>query len=157
MNIKYKKIEVNDVQIDSTKEKYLFQLVKLSKEWEQEQCGPSYTANDKNYYIGKEVYVAIQDETIIGYALGEIKTLKEETSYNKVGEIAFELDELFVSKPYRSSKIGRELYTFLEKDLENKVDLIGVIATSYKYNELLSFYINALGMDFNHALLVKRV
>lgn len=89
--------------------------------------------------------------------MGEIKTLNEETSYNKVGEIAFELDELFVSKSYRSSKIGRELYTLLEKDLENKVDLIGVIASSYKYNELLSFYVNALGMDFNHALLVKRV
>lgn len=59
MNIEYKKIEVKEEEIDSTKVKYLHQLVKLSKDWEQEQCGPSYTANDKNYYIGKEVYVAI--------------------------------------------------------------------------------------------------
>lgn len=132
-------------------------MVELSKEWELEKSNPSYTTNDAEYFIDKEVWVALFHEKIIGYALGEIKNLKEETSYNKVGEKAFELDELFILKEYRDRKIGRNLFIYLEASIKDEVDLIGVIATTYKYNELLKFYIEDLKLDFNYALLVKRM
>ena len=52
--------------------------------------------------------------------------------------------------------IGKSLYRFLEKDIWDSVDVIGVTATSYQYNRLLKFYIEELGLQFNHALLTKR-
>ena len=136
---------------------YLAQLIMLSADFENEKCGPSYSANDKEYYFDKEIFVVIKESKIIAYAIGYIKELSEETSYNKIGEKAFELDELFVSKQYRNQKIGRQLYCFLESVLRSRVDLIGVMATSFKYKELLKFYIDELDMNFNHALLVKRM
>lgn len=157
MNIEYKKIEINKRTSSESDNKYLKQLIALSKEWEKEKCSPSYDANDENYFIDKEVFVAIVGDKIIAYALGEIKILSEKTSYNIVGEKAFDLDELYVSKSYRDQKVGRQLYSYLESYLSSSVDLIGVIATSFKYNELLNFYINELDMNFNHALLVKRI
>ena len=50
----------------------------------------------------------------------------------------------------------RIFYRFLENDVRDYVDVIGVIATSYQYNRLLKFYIEELDFQFNHALLVKR-
>ena len=52
--------------------------------------------------------------------------------------------------------MGKSLYRFLEKDIWDSVDVIGVTATSYQYNRLLKFYIEELGLQFNHALLTKR-
>ncbi|NLY21540.1 MAG: GNAT family N-acetyltransferase [Tissierellia bacterium] len=157
MDIEYKKIEISKESLNCHNEKYLEQLVLLSNEWEAEKCSPSYSTNSKNYFIEKELFVAIIGDEIVAYALGEINTLKEATSYNKIGEKSFELDELYVAKPYRKRKIGQQLYLFLESYLNTRVDLIGVIATSFRYKELLSFYIDELEMNFNHALLVKRI
>ncbi len=46
---------------------------------------------------------------------------------------------------------------YYENDVQGRVDVIGVIATSYEYKRLLNFYVEELNMNFNHALLVKRV
>ncbi len=89
-------------------------------------------------------------------SLSLIKNRKEETSFNKIGEKAFELDEIYVVCTHRDKGVGKELYRFLEKDILDKVDVIGVMETSYQYNRLLKFYIEELGLQFNHALLVKR-
>ena len=67
------------------------------------------------------------------------------------------LDELFVTKKYRNQDIGRNLFQYVESCVKDRVDVIGTIATSYQYKELLDFYIEDLGMTFNHALLVKKV
>lgn len=94
---------------------------------------------------------------IVAYALGNAKVLEERASYNEVGEKAFELDEIYVASAYRDKGIGRALYTFIEEDVCDRVDVIGVIATSYEYGRLLKFYVDDLGMSFNHALLIKRM
>lgn len=155
MDVKYKKIEQE--LLNEKSNEIITQLVKLSNEWALEKCSPSYKENNENYYFDKELFVAEKDNEIIAYALGEIRELKEETSYNLVGEIAFELDELFVTKEYRNMKIGRQLFKYLEDSVRNSVDLIGVIATSSMYEDLLRFYTKQLELKFNHALLVKRI
>ena len=131
-------------------------MLRLSKLWANENCCPAYYENDATEYINHDVYLAIDEGIIIAYALGHISVQKEETSFNKIGEKAFELDEIYVIRTHRDKGVGKELYRFLEKDILDKVDVIGVIATSYQYNRLLKFYIEELGLQFNHALLVKR-
>jgi ribosomal protein S18 acetylase RimI-like enzyme len=83
--------------------------------------------------------------------------LKSRTSYNEVAEKSFELDEFYVSKDFRGQSIGKKLYQYLELSIKEKVDLIRTIAILNQYNELLNFYIDQLGLSFNHALLVKRL
>ena len=158
MAIEYQKLSISSDAIDqATRGKYLANLVALSKEWEAEGSCPSYSANDSEYFYDKELYVAISKDDIIAYALGEIKQLEEKTSYNEIGERAFELDELYVASSYRNRGIGKRLFQYLESQLTVKVDLIGVIATSHQYKDLLRFYIDELDLNFNHALLVKRL
>lgn len=149
--MEYKKIKVleNDKHIET--------LLKLSKAWADENSCPAYCENEPGEFINHEVYIAMDNNQIVAYALGNIKELKEKTSYNEVGEKAFELDEIYVVANYREKGIGKALYKFIEDDIHDKVDVIGVIATSYEYKKLLKFYIEDLNMNFNHALLVKRM
>ncbi|MDE8032811.1 GNAT family N-acetyltransferase [Erysipelothrix rhusiopathiae] len=144
------------VNFETLDEFELEALINLSIEWDQEQCSTAYSANTKDYYKDKELFLAADETKIIGYALGTIKTLSQATSYNQVGEQAFELDELFVSKPYRNQKVGQGLFKFVEERVASHVDLIGVIANASDYQKLLSLYVEDLGMDFKHALLIKR-
>lgn len=148
----YEKLVLSDENLPK-----LTQLTSLSEQWAEEKTMPSYTPNKAEEFLNRELYVAREDDTIIAYALGDIKILTEKTSYNAVGESAFELDELYVKPAYRSQGIGQKLYRFMENDLLNKVSVIGVIAASYHYLELLKFYSDDLGMSFNHALLTKRL
>lgn len=150
--IRYEKLVLNEQNLSE-----LAQLTSLSEQWSEEKTMPSYTPNKTAVFLNRELYVACEDDSIIAYALGDIKILTEKTSYNTIGESAFELDELYVMPAYRSQGIGKTLYQFLENDLGGKVSVVGVIATSYQYLELLKFYSDDLGMSFNHALLTKRI
>jgi len=134
----------------------LAELIALSEEWAGEGSCAGYYANDASEYFDKELYVARADGKTVGYALGHIKVLEEKTSYNAVGEKAFELDELFVTAAFRGRGIARALFRFAENDVRDRVDVIGLTAATKHYKELLKLYIEELGMSFNHALLVKR-
>ena len=149
--IEYKKkfISENDKELDD--------LIALSKAWAEENCCPAYYENEPGDYIGHHVYVATEDGRISAYALGSMKVLEEKTAYNEEGEKAFEIDEIYVASDCRDKGIGRDLYRFIEKDVDGRVDLIDVIAASYQHEKLLNFYIKELGMQFDYALLTKRV
>ena len=130
------------------------ELIALSAEWAGERSCAGYYANDADEYFDKELYVARADGKTVGYALGHIKTLEDKTSYNAVGEKAFELDELFVTEAFRGKGIASALFRFAENDVN--VDVIALTAATKHYKALLKLYIEELGMSFNHALLVKR-
>ncbi len=134
----------------------LDELIALSEEWAGEGSCAGYYANDASEYFDKELYAALIDGKTVGYALGHIKVLEEATSYNAVGEKAFELDELFVTAAFRGRGIASALFRFAENDVRDRVDVIGLTAATKHYKELLKLYIEELGMSFNHALLVKR-
>lgn len=152
MTIVFEKLDaVNDNR------KVLDELIGLSQLWADEKTCPSYTPNQREAFCNRELYIAKADGAIVAYALGDIKELTEETSYNAIGELAFELDELYVLPAYRRQGVGKALFQFMEADLCGKVAVIGTIATSYRYLELLKFYSEDLGMSFNHALLTKRL
>ncbi|MBQ4429556.1 MAG: GNAT family N-acetyltransferase [Clostridia bacterium] len=134
----------------------LAELIALSAEWASEGSCAGYYPNDASEYFDKELYIASADGKTVGYALGHIKVLEEKTSYNAVGEKAFELDELFVTAAFRGQGIARALFRFAENDVRGRVDVIGLTAATKHYKQLLKLYIEELGMSFNHALLVKR-
>ena len=133
------------------------ELLALSRMWADEHSCLSYSANESDEFINHDVYIALDDDRVVAYGLGNIKELEKKTSYNEIGEKAFFLDELYVAAEYRNRGIGKALYKFMEEDVKEKVDVISVIATSNEYKKLLNFYIEDLDMKFNHAQLTKRM
>lgn len=154
-------MEYKQLTIDTEKgdiyQNYLMQVLALSKDWANEKTCPSYQASQLEDFYGSELFLVLQQDRVVAYATGNIKVLNEKTSYNVEGEQAFELEELYVKPTFRHQDIGRNLFRFIEKQMIGKVDLIGLTATSYRYPDLLRFYIDELGMTFNHALLIKRM
>lgn len=136
---------------------YLPQLLELSRIWSEEKTCPSYSANEAEEYEGKIIAAAWEQEKMVGYALGHIRELEEKTSYNQPGEKCFELDEVYVLPAYRSQGVGKFLVEKLTEEVKGRVDLLAVTAVSYRYKDLLRFYIDELGLDFKYALLVKRM
>ena len=158
MKLEYRKIKIYKKDKDKIdNHKYLKQLLALSSAWAKEKICVSYKANEESEFINKELYLVLDEDKIIGYGLGHIKKLKDKTSYNQIGEKAFELDELYIKKNYRNKGIGKKLFKYIEKDLKDQVDLIGLVAATKKYKELLKFYIEELDMNFNNAFLFKRM
>ena len=135
---------------------YLAELLDLSKAWADEKTCPSYDPNEPDAFLDTDFYAALDGERIVGYAMGHTNVLQKKSSYNKPGETAFELDELYVAPAYRALGVGRALYRFVESEVAGQADVITLIAVSYRYKDLLRFYCDELGMSFNYALLVKR-
>lgn len=146
----YKKVTV------SLNDSVMGELVALSKAWAEEYTCPAYYANDPGEFVNHDVYLVTDEGEIVAYALGHVYVMEEKHSYNEVGETAFELDEIVVAKAYRNRGIGKTLFRFIEQDVANRVEVIHLVATSFQYERLLHFYIEEVGMTFNHAVLVKR-
>lgn len=155
--LQYKKIQIEpSPSRPSDTKRYLAQLLALSRAWAEEKTCPAYYANEAEDFLDKDIYIALEGDKIVAYAYGEIKELTEATSYNRVGEKAFDLEELYVVPAWRKRGVGKELYRFLEEQIREQVDVIGVTAVSYQYEKLLRLYIEELGFDFKYAQLAKR-
>ena len=155
--LQYRKIQIEPSQFgQSGAKEYLPQLLALSRDWAEEKTCPAYYANEEADFLDKDIYIALEGGKIVAYAYGEIKELTEATSYNQIGENAFNLEELYVVPAWRNRGVGKELYRFLEEQIREQVDVIGVTAVSYQYEKLLRLYIDELGFDFKYAQLAKR-
>ena len=155
--LQYRKIQIKPSQfVQSGAKEYMPQLLALSRDWAEEKTCPAYFANEEADFLDKDIYIALEGDTIVAYAYGEIKELTEATSYNQIGEKAFDLEELYVVPAWRNRGVGKELYRFLEEHIREQVDVIGVTAVSYQYEKLLRLYIDELGFDFKYAQLAKR-
>ena len=156
MEIEYGRVEISREDAAANRAD-LQALLALSRAWAEEGCCPGYYANGPDEYAGKEIRVARREGQIIAYALGHFRTLDRATSYGSAGEQVFELDELYVLPEYRGQGVGQALFRRLEADVRARADVIELIAASRDYAGLMKFYIDELGMTFNHALLVKRL
>lgn len=152
MSITFKKLAIGDAGSP-----ILVELVSLSERWAAEHTAPAITANQAADFLNKEVFIARDEDEAVAYALGIIKTMTAQTSYNQPGESVFDLEELYVLPTHRKKGLGRALYQFIEDSVAHQVVAISVVATSHRYQDLLRFYIEELGMDFKYAVVAKRL
>ena len=146
------------VEVRLCKENEIQYLVKLSKDFENENCCNNIKSDDYNYFKSIKVYVAVIDNEIIGYAYGKEDCENNERSYSKKGDKYFELEEIYVSKLFRSQGVGKMLYWYIEAMAKfNGCKTIRLNAVSKDYKRLLKFYIEELKMDFISAYLVKQI
>lgn len=136
-------------------EKEITDLIKLSKMWEEEDCTFGLIGNTKDD-IHEPLYVAYDDDKLIGYIMGKYFIEDEKRSYVEIGDKCFEVEELYVIPNYRSRGIGRNLFSLIEKEVKENVKYI-VLATSTKdYKKTLKFYVDDNDMVYHSAFLIKK-
>lgn len=135
-------------------EKTIQSLINLSKSWENENCTHGIVANNADD-IKEPLYVAIDNNEIIGYIFGHYYTVENKTSYIELGEKCFMVDELYVLPKYRSQGVGRELFRRLESEVKNSCAYITCSTSTKDYKKILHFYVDELDMDFHSAFLIK--
>jgi ribosomal protein S18 acetylase RimI-like enzyme len=134
------------------------QVVELTKLWETEKITYGFVADDYDYIADTLCFVAILNDQVIGFILGNIQNAKnmgsiipDETSY-------FELEEIYVIPEHRSSGIGTMLFNWLELFLKSCQVTNIVLSTATKnYQKILEFYVRKLNMKVWSIRLFKNI
>ena len=144
-------MKISEVKPD---EMAIKQLIELSEKWEAEESCYGYRANKKEDITGNRIFVAENDEKIIGYLFGHSEKRENMCSVIPKDTACFEVMEIFVEKECRSKGIGKALFKFMEKTVEE--EYITLCTATKNHKAILHFYIEEVGMNFHSALLFKK-
>ena len=134
------------------------EIVRLSKEWEQEQSTYGFYADDLDYINENRCFVACIDEVVIGYLFGKVFESKKMKSIMAEGTPYFEVEEIYVTPEYRNYGVGSMLFDYLENILKEENITQMVLSTATKdYESIFNFYIKRKGMSFWSARLFKEI
>ncbi|MCR4911296.1 MAG: GNAT family N-acetyltransferase [Bacilli bacterium] len=132
------------------------QLISLSKEWVEEDCCFGMVANTRDD-LKEPLFVAVEDNIIVGYIFGHYYEQEKKTSYIEIGEKCFDVDELYVKKEYRDQGIGRILFNVMELEVKDKCKYITLATSNKDYKKVLKFYTEIEDMTFHSAFLIKEM
>ena len=130
------------------------QLIALSVRWVQEDCCNGMVVNEQED-LTEPLWIALEGESVIGYAFGHFYTAKQKTGYLSVGSPCFSLDELYVLPERRSEGIGRALYAAMQEDVTTQARYITLATSTKDWKKVLHFYTEVVGMDFHNAFLIQ--
>lgn len=113
MNITYKQFE----------NCYVKAVANLQQMWESEAITFGFCADDEEdvlNYDKEYFYIALDGETVIGYASAEEKTNSNDNYMNvfSMNEAYVQVNDLYISPDYRSKNIGAELLKMIEEKAE---------------------------------------
>jgi len=146
----FKEVELTD--------KILSELIACSEAWEQENSCHGYRKNTEEDIKGNRIFLALEDEQMVGYLFGYMDKGERKNSIYEKDEPFFEVEELYVKPELRSRGIGKQLFGYMEEKLkEEKVELILLSTATKNYKAILHFYLDELGMEFWNARLFKRI
>ncbi len=143
---------VEEVQLT---EAVLEQLLSLSEDWEKENSCHGYKKNSLGDIEGNRIFLAVEDNMVIGYLLGHKEITEKTTSVYQAGTKYFEIEELYVKPAFRSRGIGKRLFQYAEREVADEVDMIMLATATKNFRAILHFYIDELGMEFWSARLFK--
>ena len=101
---------MNNVEIRFAKASECRRLARLSQEFASENCCNNIIADGEDFFMDKKVAVAVYGRQIIGYCYGSVMKEENKRSYSNVGDLFYDLEEMYVLKNYRDKKIGRALF-----------------------------------------------
>ena len=146
----FKEVELTD--------KILSELIACSEAWEQEDSCHGYRKNTEEDIKGNRIFLALEDEQMVGYLFGCMDKGERKNSIHEKDEPFFEVEELYVKPELRSRGIGKQLFGYMEEKMkEEKVELILLSTANKNYKAILHFYLDELGMEFWNARLFKRI
>lgn len=147
--IKIEKVEPNENIVNK--------LIDFSIQWEKENSCFGYRTNTVDDFKNQDIYLAYDDEEVVGYLFGFTNITKNESVTIPISSKIFEVEEIFVKEDYRGKGIGQQLFRFLEKSLDSSYDYICLSTATKNYKKILHFYIDELDMTFWSARLFKNI
>ena len=136
----------------------LCNIAKLSKNFEDEKCCYGIVSDSEEFFADKNVIVAKDDDTVIGYCYGSVSTKTRNTSFFTSGQQSFYIEEIYILKNYRNKQIGAKLFAFVEDYAKSLgCEILETTAVSKDYQRLFNFYINKMNMQFWSANLIKKI
>ncbi|MBN1923519.1 MAG: GNAT family N-acetyltransferase [Nanoarchaeota archaeon] len=131
----------------------------LDEVWEKESNVGGESRNYlKNCIKHSRLFVAQEDDKLIGYSLFTLKKAKkQEYSTLKKGQKYLFIDYVYVLKDYRNKKIGNKLIKAIE-DYARKIKIgsVYLYAVSSEPEKLISFY-KKKGYDVSYVMMYKRL
>lgn len=132
------------------------QLIELSKKWQDEECSWGIIANIEED-IKEPLFVAIDNDKIVGYIFGHYYVVENKTSYIEVGNKCFMIDEIYVLPTYRNKGVGKELFKLMETHIKEFCNYLTLSTSTKNYKSILHFYVDELDMNFHSAFLIKKM
>ena len=133
------------------------QLIALSAEWEKENICNGYGANTIEDIKGNRIFLAAEDDVILGYLFGHAETADKTTSVCEEGTKCFRIEELYVKPEFRNRGIGKQLFQYAESKVAGEADMLRLVTDTKNFRAILHFYIDELGMEFWYASLFKKI
>ncbi len=131
------------------------QLIELSMKWQDEECSWGIIANTKED-LKEPLFVAVENDVIVGYVFGHYYIVENKTSYIEVGSNCFMVDEIYVLPTYRNKGVGKELFKLMETHVKETCEYITLSTSTKNHKSILHFYVDELDMNFHSAFLIKR-
>ncbi len=151
----------NIVNLTVKKEEFSSELVEklipLSIIWKKERITNGLVENTVLDFLEKDIFVAYDDNNIIGYALAKMYQENKAAPTIKENSVVYDIEEFYILPTFRNQYVGTKLYRYIEDYIKDKVDVIQLISATKDYKRALHFYIEMLGMDFFAAKLFKKM
>lgn len=135
----------------------LEQLISFSEDWEKENSCHGYQKNTLDDIKGNRIFLAVENDIIMGYLFGHGEIAEKTTSVYQAGTKCFEIEELYVKPSFRNHGVGKRLFQYVESEVAAEVDMITLSTAAKNFRAILHFYIDELGMEFWSARLFKRI
>lgn len=138
-------------------EELISELIRFSADWEREKSCWGYRKNTWEDLKEERVFLATENDMILGYLLGHAETEQRGCSVYPVGTRLFEVSELYVIPSERSKGIGKELMRAAEKAASEQADVMVLSTATKNAKAILHFYLDEVGMELYSARLFKRL
>ena len=139
-------------------EKEINELISLSQDWTKENITRGYGDNSIEDIIDKRVFVAIDDEEIVGYIFEKDGYSKNYNSIMPDGAQYFGIEEIYVKPEKRSLGIGKMLMDYVKYQAKKEgYEYLFLVTSTKDWESILNFYINKCEMDFYCASLVEKL
>lgn len=134
------------------------EIVRLTKDWEDEHITYGFSGDDMSYFLNKKCYCALIGNQVIGFIVGEISVAYKDYEFIKKNTPYFEIDELYIIPEERKKGYGSKLYEFTEQKLkEEKIKYIMLSSATKDVESVLNFYVKKERMNVHYVRLYKEI
>ena len=132
-------------------------LLKMSADWAAENSCRGYYPNELSDIQGNRIFLAMEEETTVGYLLGHISRAERDSTVMAADTPFFEVEELYIVPDHRSRGLGSALFRYAEEQVKQEASYMLLSTATKNWKAILHFYIEELGMEFWNARLFKKV
>ena len=135
----------------------LEQLIRFSEDWAAENSCYGYRPNDKSDIEGNRIFLAEDEDTVVGYLFGKVCPSEQMKSIMPESTPYFEVEELYVVPERRSRGIGTKLFRYAEEAVKQEADYMVLSTATKNWKAIFHFYLDELDMTFWSARLFRKI